>query len=581
MLNFLPFRRFSNYFSEIVIDKLGNVKFERYSTPGAYMEQYRLIAPLGDAVDKVATAGAVIEPYGIIDGDYVNNIDENFKLWSQRPNYEQSGKLFRKEALIHFLVTGNNFIEIAWKLENGKVKFLEIKNLDPSCVSSYATNDKVEYYEYRKNTKVIKYKRQFDVQRAIPFYYTYKENGINYDLLNFRELKDEYENSGMYSGFGLSRLYSIQDELILYQEGNKHNKRSLQNSLSAKKMISVETDKLATLFNKDDIDKYRKALEDTYSGTENSGKTLFTSLPLKVVDLQNPYVSRDLEFNQGQRRLRVAVYNRFNIPLPKVEGEFTSNSNMKESNLNFYDEAVLPQLEIYYDFVYHFIFKNYFPEIVFDKIHYCESEIPTIALRNAELISELAKSNSLTKNELRKKVGLAEIEGLNAVYIDGNQAPIGIDTNTDDAIGVPLSSKELAELDEFDIMIEQMEKDEEQNIELKAISDIDLVPTQSMANNAARGLKWRKQYGRGGTAVGVARARDIQNRSRLSPSTVARMVSYFARHGVNEGKNKKPNGEPTNHYIAWNLWGGNSGRSWANKKWNAIKRERGIKGFEF
>jgi hypothetical protein len=95
-----------------------------------------------------------------------------------------------------------------------------------------------------------------------------------------------------------------------------------------------------------------------------------------------------------------------------------------------------------------------------------------------------------------------------------------------------------------------------------------------MSNNAKRGLELREKFGRGGTAVGVARARDISNRKNLSPSTVARMVSFFARHGVNEGKNKLPNGDPSNHYIAWLLWGGNAGRTWANAKWNAIKRER-------
>lgn len=37
------------------------------------------------------------------------------------------------------------------------------------------------------------------------------------------------------------------------------------------------------------------------------------------------------------------------------------------------------------------------------------------------------------------------------------------------------------------------------------IADIDLQPTQEMADNAERGLKLRQQHGRGGTAVGVAR----------------------------------------------------------------------------
>jgi hypothetical protein len=115
------------------------------------------------------------------------------------------------------------------------------------------------------------------------------------------------------------------------------------------------------------------------------------------------------------------------------------------------------------------------------------------------------------------------------------------------------------------------------NLHLKAIEDIDLKPTEEMAKVAKRALEWRKEFNRGGTAVGVARARDIANRKNLSPSTVRRMVSFFARHEVDkraEGFNRGEAGFPSNGRIAWDLWGGNPGQSWAKKKWEQIKRER-------
>lgn len=115
------------------------------------------------------------------------------------------------------------------------------------------------------------------------------------------------------------------------------------------------------------------------------------------------------------------------------------------------------------------------------------------------------------------------------------------------------------------------------HIDKKALADINLKPTQTMANNAKRGLEFRKEHGRGGTAVGVARARDISNRKTLSPKTVGRMVSYFARHEVDkeaEGFRSGEDGYPSNGLIAWLLWGGDAGRDWANRKWEQIKRER-------
>ncbi len=82
-----------------------------------------------------------------------------------------------------------------------------------------------------------------------------------------------------------------------------------------------------------------------------------------------------------------------------------------------------------------------------------------------------------------------------------------------------------------------------------------------MAANAKRGLELRRKHGRGGTAVGVARARDISNRKTLSPETVRRMHAFFSRHEKN-----KAGGEDDAGYIAWLLWGGDSGQGWAKRK---------------
>jgi len=98
---------------------------------------------------------------------------------------------------------------------------------------------------------------------------------------------------------------------------------------------------------------------------------------------------------------------------------------------------------------------------------------------------------------------------------------------------------------------------------------INFKPTAAMAAEAKRGLALREEYGRGGTEVGVARARDLSNRTNLSPDTVKRMHSYFARHEVDkQGKGFSPGeqGYPSAGKIAWLLWGGDSGKSWARAR---------------
>lgn len=97
-------------------------------------------------------------------------------------------------------------------------------------------------------------------------------------------------------------------------------------------------------------------------------------------------------------------------------------------------------------------------------------------------------------------------------------------------------------------------------------SHIDFKPPASVASAAARGLRLRKEHGRGGTAVGVARARDLSNRKNVSPDTIKRMVSYFARHAVDaQADGWGDNDNPSTGWIAWLLWGGNPGRAWAKR----------------
>jgi hypothetical protein len=65
------------------------------------------------------------------------------------------------------------------------------------------------------------------------------------------------------------------------------------------------------------------------------------------------------------------------------------------------------------------------------------------------------------------------------------------------------------------------------------------------------------------TAVGLARARDISNRRELSIETVKRMKAYFDRHEVDkEGSTWEEQGKG---WQAWNGWGGDAGRTWAEK----------------
>ena len=93
---------------------------------------------------------------------------------------------------------------------------------------------------------------------------------------------------------------------------------------------------------------------------------------------------------------------------------------------------------------------------------------------------------------------------------------------------------------------------------------ISFQPPAAVAAAARRALERRAQQSpsqRGMTPVGLARARQLSHRQELSPTTIDRMVSYFARHTIDkQGSSWSTYGKGRQ---AWDGWGGDAGLRWA------------------
>jgi hypothetical protein len=93
-------------------------------------------------------------------------------------------------------------------------------------------------------------------------------------------------------------------------------------------------------------------------------------------------------------------------------------------------------------------------------------------------------------------------------------------------------------------------------------------PPQGVQEAAQRALDWIAEGHAGGgfTDVGRARAAQLARGDNVSEQTIRRMASYFARHEVDsqaEGWNLGEDGFPTPGRVAWDAWGGDPGRTWA------------------
>lgn len=94
-------------------------------------------------------------------------------------------------------------------------------------------------------------------------------------------------------------------------------------------------------------------------------------------------------------------------------------------------------------------------------------------------------------------------------------------------------------------------------------------PPEGVRAAAKRALKWIEEgkAGDGFTDVGRKRAADLARGAAMSVDTINRMKSFFARHEVDKkatGFSSGEEGYPSPGRVAWDAWGGDAGKSWAN-----------------
>lgn len=113
---------------------------------------------------------------------------------------------------------------------------------------------------------------------------------------------------------------------------------------------------------------------------------------------------------------------------------------------------------------------------------------------------------------------------------------------------------------------------------LKAMSKETFKPPQGVQEAGQRALDWIAEGHAGGgfTDVGRARAAQLARGDNVSEDTIRRMSSYFARHEVDsqaEGWNNGENGFPSPGRVAWEAWGGDAGKTWADSIKERLDRE--------
>ncbi|WP_232548770.1 hypothetical protein [Propioniciclava soli] len=96
-------------------------------------------------------------------------------------------------------------------------------------------------------------------------------------------------------------------------------------------------------------------------------------------------------------------------------------------------------------------------------------------------------------------------------------------------------------------------------------------PPKGVQEAAARAVRWidEGRAGRNFTDVGRDRAHQLAHGEDVSDEDLTKMKAYFARHAVDrdaEGFRGGEEGFPSPGRVAWDAWGGDAGRRWAERE---------------
>lgn len=132
------------------------------------------------------------------------------------------------------------------------------------------------------------------------------------------------------------------------------------------------------------------------------------------------------------------------------------------------------------------------------------------------------------------------------------------------AYGSRTSLLALAESDEFQEFLLARSNEETEDALAESFS-----PPSGARSAAKRALGWIEEGKAGAnfTDVGRKRASDLARGAEISLDTVKRMRSFFARHEVDKqakGFNSGEEGFPSPGRVAWDAWGGDAGKRWAD-----------------
>lgn len=358
-------------------------------------------------------------------------------------------------------------------------------------------------------------------------YWNYNADGVSYKIENKDLIHFKYGRDPGDIRLGRSPVSAVLREIATDNYASTTSYGIMRNNALPSIILGPDASEMSVDISPDDARTIKRRLQEDFSGDNSGGVAVLTG-PYKMdrVSWSPSELALDIIRRLPEERITAALgLNAMCLGLG-AGLERSTYQNYERAQQAAYEEGLIPLLKQMSEVITFNLMYEY-PETK-------EGDYFEFDISNARALADDLDASAVRAERLYK-VGIATLEEAKLIA------------------GLTNSGSENSK---------SMEMGTEP--EFKAMETFK--PTSAMAENARIGLDLRREYNRGGTEVGVARAVQLKNRENLSFDTVQRMYSYFSRHEVDknaEGFSRGESGFPSAGYIAWMLWGGDEGFSWS------------------
>ena len=457
--------------------------------------------------------------------------DDRHMLLHLKPNSFQTATVFKSQIMSHALLWGNGR---AYINRSGR-RIVELIPILPDRTITVL----IEGEKYHL-TKPAAH------DRLTLFEDMSQESGMR-DIVILRDSEVVHIPGFGYDGIeGLSLLQIAARSWNAGIAGDKRYNTQASKGFSAKFMIEAPP---GMFRNEQDAKNFLNNINEYHAGPENADKVgmLREGMKLQTMAMSN----QDAQFLENRRYQRQEAALWFMLETILGDGSAESYKSFEQKNMAYLTNCLMTWIVKW------------------------EQELNVKLLSSREMRNDthFFKFNTAAFMRADFATTMQSLRsGVEALILNPNEARDILDYNNRDGgdeFVNPNTSTQMATVedspDEEEDDIDDSDSDGEAMAKYEAIN---FKPPKGVRDEARQGLEWRRQFNRGGTSVGVARARGLSNGTSVSADVAKRMKSYFARHEVDKkasGFSPGEPGYPSAGRIAWALWGGDAGQAWSNK----------------